>query len=57
MFDTIYADTKYWQGIANCQDSVTKSMINYLQTLIVGKKSHSLTCAIIDFAVLACQTG
>ena len=30
MVNTIYTDTKVWQGIANRQDPVTKSMINYL---------------------------
>ena len=57
MLDIIYTDTKSWQGIANCQDQITKSMINYLQTLVVGNNLHSFTCAIIDFTVLACQTG
>ena len=33
----IYAGTKAWQGILNRQDPVTKSMINYFQTLVVGK--------------------
>ena len=57
MFNTIYADIKSWQGVANRQDLVTKSIINYLQTLVVGKNPHSLTCALINFSVLACQTN
>ena len=55
--DNIYANTKAWQGIPNWQDPVTKRLINYLRSLVVGNNSHSLTCALIDFAVLACQTG
>ena len=57
MLDNIYADTKAWEGMANRQDPVTKSMINYLRTLVVGKNPHCLTCALIDFAVLAVQTA
>ena len=57
MFNNIYADTKAWQGIANHQDPVTKSMMNYLRSLVVGENPQSLTCALIDFAVLVCQTG
>ena len=57
MFKNIYADTKAWQGISNRQGPVTKSMINYLGSLVVGKKSHSLICALINFAVCVCQTG
>ena len=56
MFNNIYADTKAWQGITNRQDPVTKSMINYLRSLVVGKNQHSLIYALIDFTVLACQT-
>ena len=57
MFANIYADTKAWQGITNRQYPVTKSMINYLRSTVVGKNPHCLTCALINFAVLAVQTA
>ena len=55
MFQNIYADTKAWEGIPNRQDPVTKSMINYLRSKI--SHPHSLTSALCDFGVCACQTG
>ena len=59
MFDTIYTDIKSWQGIANCQDPVTKSMIDYLQTLVKAgtKDPHSLTYAFIVFAIMSSKRG
>ena len=55
MFRNIYADTKAWQGIPNRKNPVTKSMIDYLRS--TTSNPYSLTNALIDFSVCACQTG
>ena len=57
MFNIIYDDTKHWQGIPNCQDPISKSMIRYLRADLTGDDPHSFTNAIIDFLIIGFQTG
>ena len=57
MLKVKYNKTKYWQGIPNRQDPISKSMIKYLMDLMVGKDPHCLVNALIDFLIMGTQTG
>ena len=57
MLDTIYKDTKNWQGMTKRQDPITKSMIIWLVKSVTGKDPDCFTNTIIDFLIMGIQTG
>lgn len=57
MKEFIYMGTKHWQGIPNCQDPISKSMIDFLLNGIIGMDLHCLINAITDFAIMGVQTS
>ena len=40
MLNTIYDDTKHWQGIPYRQDPMSKSMVKYLRANLLGDYPH-----------------
>ena len=47
MLNTMYDHTQHWQGISNCQDPISKSMIKYRGTNLTS----------INFLIMGLQTG
>ena len=46
MLNIIWDDTKYWQGIPNHQDPISKSMVKYLRATLTGDNPHLFSNAI-----------
>ena len=57
LLETIYKDTKNWQGLSTRQDPITKSMIVWLIKSVAGKDPDGFTSALYDFLIMGIQTG
>ena len=57
LLETIYKDTKNWQGMSKRQDPITKSMIVWLIKSVAGKDPDCFTSALCNFLIMGIQTG
>ena len=58
ILNTTYGGMKHWQGIPNHQNSLSKSMVEYLRANLIGNNTHLFfTNAIIYFLIMGFQTG
>jgi len=57
LIETIYKDTKEWQGMPNRQDPITHAMVEFLREAGFGKHKHCHDTASAEWTTLGESTG